>query len=253
MPSSSKIMRGLDVKGWKAYEPRLEELLEMAGQDEHGGNGEKKLLDPEEEKRRLLEHARQEAQELKQKVLEEARREAESLKEAARQEGYSEGFRQGQEEAEAIKAEAEKALQLAHEEHRQLLAGAEEEIVQIAVSLAEKVLSRQVEIDREAVLSLLAKGLDALPGGQEVEMKVHPRDKQVCRENRDRLQELMKNGAVLEIIADQEVPPGCCRIESEEAIVELMIQKELESLGRKLLKVASSSREEHLAGKKPQG
>lgn len=249
MPSSSKILRGLDIQSWRIYYPRLEE----ESSPEPAGQGDAPSIvsaaeDTElaKEMEEILADAREEGEKLRREILAEAVAEARLLGEKAKEEGFQEGYRQGEKAARELVEEARQTLKQARRESQEILAEAEPEIIRLALSIAEKLLDYTVNIDSRCILALIARGLHALPAGEKVYIKINPLDEKICRENFYGLQELVKEGALLEIEADEKIPPGSCRLESEEVEVEMLLQKELQILGNKLLELAVSSGQQYL-------
>lgn len=249
MPSSSKILRGLDVQGWRIYYPRLEEesFPEPAGQEDaplimSAADETERAKEVEE----ILAGAREEGEKLRREILAEAVVEARLLGEKARDEGFQEGYQQGEKAARELVEEARQILKQACSERQEILAEAEPEIIRLALSIAEKLLDYTVNMDSRCILALITRGLHALPSGQKVYIKINPLDEKICRENFYGLQELVKEGTLLEIVADEKIPPGNCRMESEEVEVEMLLQKELQILGKKLLELAVSSGQQYL-------
>jgi flagellar assembly protein FliH len=193
MLSSSRILRGLAVKGWKTYYPRQEESEISAGEKEPSSpdvpSKEEPLLPTREELEReresVLEQARLEGEEQRRKILAQAQEEAAKLQEQARQDGYAKGHREGEKAAQKIKGEAKKLLEEAHRQYEKVLTDAEPEIIRIAVSLAEKLLNTQLEVNEDLIVGIVSHCLEELPGGQEVVVRVNPRDEAVCREKLD--------------------------------------------------------------------
>ncbi len=245
MPLSPRILRGLSVKGWKIYEPRVREE-EGPGEDWADIEivAEEQLTPPstraeiEKERADILAAARKEGEQLRREVLAKAEKEVVALREKAEQEGYRDGSARGERAVAKIKEEAVLTLEAAKEEHRAMLDGAEDEILRIAVSMAEKLLNVQVEINEDAVLAMIIRCLEGLPGGREIILRVSPRDEPLCRRNAQILQALLRKDVSLQIIADEAFTSGSCSVESEEAEVTFHLQKELEILTKKLLTMA---------------
>lgn len=246
MPSSPKILRGLDIKGWKVCYPRFEgnAALQDITNDEqvppssHGENGVQRR---EEE---ILQSTQDEVEKLRQQALEQAAEEIDELKKKAWEEGYAEGYKKGEQQAEELTSKAQESLEQARRERLEILAEAEPQIIQIAVSLAEKLLNYQLEFNEEVVLSLIARGLESLTQGEEVILRVNPVDEEICREKRAYIQGMLKNGASMEIKADAEIPGGSCKVTSGYTEVDLFPYKEFEVLVRKLLQLAGDVRDD---------
>jgi flagellar assembly protein FliH len=240
---SSKILRGLDIKGWRTYyPPRLEETPQEAlGEPEDDQQGPPASEEIARQMEEVLRQIREEGEEQRRQILAQAAEEARLLKEQAWKEAFEEGRKQGEQEAARLLEEAREVLENAWKERQEILAGAEPEIIQIAVSIAEKLLNYKVETDFNCILALMARALNALPVGRNVLLRVNPMDEKICRENFHLLQEQLKQEIVLELQGDQGIPVGSCEVESEEVEVEILLQKELHILGNKLLEIAAAS------------
>lgn len=246
MPSSPKILRGLDVKGWKVCYPRFEgsAALQDITNDEQVSPSAHEENAPQRREEEILQSTRDEVEKLRQQALEQAAKEIDAFKEKAWEEGYAEGYKKGEQQAEELKSKAQETLEQARRERLQILAGAEPEIIQLAVSLAQKLLNYQLEFNEEIVLSLIAKGLESLTQEEEVVLNVNPGDEEICRARRAYIQGMLKNGAVMEIKADPEVSSGSCKVVSGYSEVDLFPYKEFEILVRKLLELAGDARED---------
>lgn len=240
MPLSSRILRGLDVKGSIVYSPPCPEEKEMENTPfpETESPAE---ADPREQARVFLEKAREEFEKERSKLLREAGEEARLLKNKARREGFAEGLKEGELEAAGLREKAAEVLRQAKQKRIDLLSRAEPEIIRLAVAIAEKLLNYKVETDSGCILQLIYRALETLPAGSNIILHVSPLDAKICQENFQRLQGRLKNDVSLEVHADEEMPLGSCRAESEESQVELLPQVELEILAQKLLQLASSA------------
>jgi flagellar assembly protein FliH len=241
MPLSSKILRGLKVEGWqvyqpKVYRPKVKAVTSSLKNDQPVGSKETK--DTIKEQEAIIQAAREEAAKLHKRLLEEAHQEAELLKNKAFEDGYAEGYKKGEKEGLKLQEEGQKLLKRAQKERQQILDGAEKEVIQLAISLTEKLIDCQIEMNPDYILSILSRSIEPLSGDQNFNLRVNPLDEEVCRNNKKLLMGLLKNESTLEVIADPEIPRGSCRIETEAAEVEFMLKKELEILAGKLLELA---------------
>ena len=240
----SNVLKGLAVEGWTIYQPPLEN--EGHGSDRSGcgvaaspaagcplSSAAGGAL--EEARRQAL---REELEKERLQILEEARQEGEKIKEEAWREGYNAAVQQGQIESRLLREEADNLLQDAQKERLAIIKGAEAEILRIAVSIAEKLLHCKMILDKNAVLMIFKKALEALPGGQNVILYLNPEDEAVCGESLKQLQEHLGKGSSLKIAGSTAIARGSCKVESEEAEIEINLRAELETLANKLLALA---------------
>ena len=252
MPSSSRILRGLEIKGWMKYYPRLEEAVALVEKHEDLILPDGIAAEPpppplptreeiEKERQLILQQARRESEAQCLQLLDKTRLEAETLREKAKQEGHTQGLQAGEEDAEKLRAEARTVLEDAKRQKEEILAGAEPEIIRIAVSLAEKLINYQLIMDNDLIISLITGCLESLPGGEEVILRVSPRDEAVCLKKAEYIQGLLRKGADLRIIADEDLKPGSCRVETEESEITYILARELQTLSGKLLQLSKNN------------
>jgi len=252
---SSKILRGLEIKGWMVYQPPpLEERLQRKLEPPSGeASGEQPPMGEEERKEKMaqqmeavLEQIREEGEKQRRRLLEQAAEEARLLKERAWQEGFEMGRSKGEQEAAKIVEEARLLREQAEKQRRELLAEAEPQIIKLAISIAEKLLNYKIETDADCLLALMARALNSLPVGRKVILRVNPRDEKICRENFQLLQGQLKQEILMELQGDPAIPPGSCRVESEEVEVDFLLERELHLLGNKLLELAAAGGRSYL-------
>ena len=178
----------------------------------------------------LLEPARREAEailgqagEQASIMLEEARQqaaaEAENIKSTAAREGYEQGYRSALEEArgeaDKYRAQARQVLAGAEEARQEALEDLKEEILTLAVEIAEKVLARELETHPDAVLNVAEEAVQLAGNRKYVVLWVNPAQLEICRAHRDQMAAHLPPKAELQIMVDEAVEPGGCVVENE--------------------------------------
>jgi flagellar assembly protein FliH len=256
MQLSSKILRGAEIKGWRTYYPPLiengpfsegkaafplqEELSTAAAPAAPPLPNREEI---ERERQSILQLARQESETQRQQVIAEAQKEAAKLQEKAWQDGFTQGHLEGEKAADEVKNEARSVLEGAYRQKDIILTGAEPEIIRLAVNLAEKLINYQLSIDENLIIALISRCLESLPGGGEVVLRVSPYDEAACRERVEFIRGMLKKGVDLEIFSDTDIPLGCCKVETEESEVTFLLNRELQILAGKLIRLAESGGE----------
>jgi flagellar biosynthesis/type III secretory pathway protein FliH len=158
--------------------------------------------------------------------------------------GYAEGERAG-EAAAASRIEAMlKRLATTIDEVGALRAGAmrraEREIVRLALAMAERVLRRELDVDRELLVVMARVAIDRL--GQNVVATVHlnPADCEAAMRHRD-----PEHANAIEIVADVNVPRGGCLVRSAFGSIDAGIDSQMRELSRALLGDEPSEEETH--------
>ncbi len=161
------------------------------------------------------------------------------------QEGYEKGKAKAekeclvmQEEASAKLKEAKSSLDESRRRSEEIIAASEKKIVELAVAVAERLVRKHLEIDPEAITGTVRETMNILNGGEQVEVYVNPSDLDPCLTAREQLKDEFKEIIKLDIFADENMPRGSCRVESESGVSEYIIDQEKNQLEQQLLRIA---------------
>lgn len=173
------------------------------------------IWDAAAEARRRLESAAAEARAL----LEGAREEVLAVRERAAAEGREEG----------LATVTELLARAAHQRER-LLARAEPELVELAFAVARRVLDGVAQRDRQVVVEVAARALEAVRQRKELTLRVHPDDAGAVREGEPRLRERLAGEPWIAIVEDPSVGQGGVVVETEAGTVDARLATQLEAL-----------------------
>jgi len=156
-------------------------------------------------------------------MLEEARRhaaaEAEKIKTFAAREGYEQGRQSALEtagqEAESIRKDAKKVLAQAEDMRRQKLEQLKEELLNLAIEIAQKIVTKELETSSDVVLSIAEEAILLTGSREHMVLWVNPSEFEVCQTRRDSLLALLPPRAELQIMTDPAIEPGGCVLENE--------------------------------------
>jgi|GEM_PF-2109024 flagellar biosynthesis/type III secretory pathway protein FliH len=178
-------------------------------------------------------------------VVHAARREAERLHEEARQQGYREGYAAGCAAGRA-EIEAQMAAQIdrlaalagqATTDLRMALRAAEDQLVRLALAIAQRIVLREVQLDRSIVVSLASRALEQLEAGVTARIRVHPDDLPVLEPWQARLNGDARAGRI-ELVSDPRLMPGGCIVEAGNAVVDAQLQTLLHEAATALAEIA---------------
>lgn len=194
----------------------------------------------------IVEEARLKAQEIITEARSQGEQETEQIKQEAyqsafdkgRKEGSEAGYRDGltkaNEEAVAIRLQAEEVLAQAEKIRQQTLEKMEEEIVELAREIAEKLVSRQLTLDPGMVMQIAEESLRLVADRLQVVLYINPQEMELVETRRDHLESLLSERAQLQFIADGEIQPGGCRVETEQGRVDATMKTRWDQLVRAL-------------------
>lgn len=189
-----------------------------------------------------------------QQIVADAQKQGEVILQESRQQGYDkglavgrdEGRREGKEEGLAetkvkleeklqqIEMEAKEIIDQAEQTRAQLLAGAEEEVVELVMTIASKVIHSHVEVKRDTVVLLAAKALEWAISAGYYTIFVNPDDVELLREYISELRRSATGGARIHIIADSSISRGGCKVETEHGLVDMTLESQLEQIRKAL-------------------
>jgi type III secretion protein L len=161
----------------------------------------------------------------------EIRQQAESIARESRETAYREG-------SESALHEWQTLLLEAREQRDQALAGVERDVLRLAVKIAEKILGRELQHDKEAVVDIVATALRQARRNEMITLRVNPADLSIVEQQRQRFEQSGRN-QFLDIVPDPAVTAGGCVIESESGAIDAQLGTQLRVLERALLTRAS--------------
>ena len=184
-----------------------------------GSITKRQIVDARVEARRIVAQAETEAAEVRQ--------DAESIARESRETAYREG-------SESAMIEWHSLLLEAREQRDQALAGVERDVLRLAVKIAEKILGRELQHDKEAVVDIVATALRQARRNEMIVLRVNPTDLPVIEQHRQRFEQAGRN-QFLDIVPDPAVSVGGCMIESESGSIDAQLETQLRVLERALL------------------
>ena len=179
------------------------------------------------------------AQEEAERILMSANEEAEAIRAAAREQGYSEGYEQGNSEGLKIAAQKERELKekegQLQEEYEKKLEEMEPLLVDTITDIFEHIFHVSLSSNREIMLNLLHDTVRNIEGGKNFIIHVSKNDFEYISERKDQLTEGLGSTDTIEVIEDLTLRQAECFIESEGGIYDCGIGTELELLKKELM------------------
>lgn len=182
----------------------------------------------------------------------EKRLEDESFSQASREEGYKQGYAEGREQAEqslqqqweSRLEEANAILKAAYEMREQIIQEAEPFLVELSVSISEKVIGRQLSEAPDMALELIRKALSRRREQGIIALCVSPGQLAFVQAAREELNLVIDSQAELQIIPDATVKDFGCVIRSAYGSIDARIDTQLSEIKRELVQIANQSHEE---------
>lgn len=210
------------------------------------------ILNAKREAENIISNAYSESDDILNETYEKAR----SISEIAGEKGYDEGYQLGQEKGyeegyqlgyKDGKEDAEKlikeALDIKNEyihKKNQLMREVENDLINLVISIYEKVLYKKVEEDKELIISLVLNGIDNLEISEKLTIIVSQDDYEIVNYYRDTI--LAKASLIdeLDVRKNIDMEKGDCILETSKGSVDVSINQQLEEV-KDLLKTILSN------------
>jgi flagellar biosynthesis/type III secretory pathway protein FliH len=172
------------------------------------------------------------ARENAEKILEEARREADSIRRQASEQGYAEGLKEGVEQGKAQgRGEAVSELREAldrwltmgdalTEAWRNRFEGFDDEMKDLAVVSAERLVEKQLELSPETIVAVIKDSLRHAAEADSVTLLVSPKDVALVRAAREDLAAMLKGTGRFDIQEDPKVAAGGCLVVTKTQLID---------------------------------
>lgn len=171
-----------------------------------------------------------EARTAAQKIVDEAKRQAQEIVDEANRQ-KDEIFARARDEARAeVAAQASAEIARAKMQAGQVLASSEGQLIELACRIAEKIIGRDLDRDREVVLEICATAIESVRQAKAMVLRVNPKDGQLLRERKPRLMELVGRTLDIAIKDDADIEPGGCVIQTEFGTVDAQLKTQFDML-----------------------
>ena len=179
-----------------------------------------------------------EAEEEAQGIVASAHAEREQIISAGREEGFQQGLQEGQEQFQTQNqqntAQVLSLLEELGDLRTHLLQQYENQIVELGLIVAQKVVHRDLSTEKEHVLNALQSTLQYFEGQGNIKIRINPVEYQFISEYQEGFAAFLDEDQAIRIKADNSVKPAAAVIESDFSAVKLDLEQQFEEMQRKL-------------------
>ncbi|MCH8204724.1 MAG: hypothetical protein IID09_06140 [Candidatus Hydrogenedentes bacterium] len=172
-------------------------------------------------------------------ILDQARQDAEEKVREAYAEGMRRGMEAGEEKFSQAVGESAQMLSQAAETLRQarqeFLDALEPQMVQLATSIASKIIDQETQVSVEIVKRTTRSVLERILDEERVVLRVNPQDLETLREHRIQLLEEFEGIKQLELQPDDTINPGGCVAVTEHLRIDGRLESQLEQIMNQLM------------------
>jgi type III secretion protein L len=183
-----------------------------------------KVVAARDEAAAILAAAKNRAEEIERHAL----NDAEELRHAAYEDGKERAL-----------AEFTDVIAAAHEKRERILTEVEQDVLRLAIKLAEKIIGHEIENNQAVVADMVTAALRHVRQQERLIVRVNPTDYPQLEEFKSQLSQAGR-AQFLDLEPDPKIPTGGCIIESEVGTVDARLETQLRILERALLNQAKA-------------
>jgi flagellar assembly protein FliH len=156
----------------------------------------------------------------------------------SREDGHEAGFAEGKAEVNRLIERMQLMLERAQDKRSEIIAEAEQEIIDLVLLIARKVVKVISENQRDIIISNVAEALRKVKGRGDVIIKVNMSDLKLSTEYKQEFIRLIESAKSVQIVEDSSVDCGGCIIETDFGEIDARIASQLAELESKILEIS---------------
>ncbi|MGI5836049.1 MAG: FliH/SctL family protein, partial [Chloroflexota bacterium] len=141
--------------------------------------------------------------------------------------GQAEGFRAAQEQCQEYLERIAELARRAAIDREGMIRSAEKELASLAIEIATKVIKQELQTEPSIVLTMVENALAKVGEGDSVKIIVNPEDAELVRAKWSELRGAVAFGDNWEIIGDEQMERGGCKVETRGGFVDSSIETQL--------------------------
>ncbi len=179
----------------------------------------------------ILAKTRQEAVAIRQKAEEEGRKQAQATVEKMVEQRAQE-LVAGQ--IKTLLPAVQQVIQDLHHARQTWLSHWERSGVHVAAAIAARVIRRELSREPEITLTLLREALELAAGSAQIRVHLNPQDHQSLGRHVEALFRELATAGTPELIADPQITPGGCRVETRFGVIDQQFEAQLARIEEEL-------------------
>jgi len=192
----------------------------------------------QDEAEKIVAEAREKARQIEEDsraAFETERRDAEEQGRAA---GRETGFGEGKAEVERLIQRTQTVLERAQDKRAEILDETEQEIINLVLLIARKVIKVISENQRSVIISNVVQALRKVKGRGNIIIRVNMADLKLSTEHTKDFIDLVEGAKSIQIVEDSTVDEGGCVIETDFGEIDARIASQLTELETKILEIS---------------
>lgn len=198
-----------------------------------GEKGEFSLIygqDKKIEGKRILEASKQKAE----VMLEEAKNRVSQIEKDAYESGRQKAFEDSKQKLEPVLEIFQQKINEIVEFKKDLFVKSENEILELAISLANRVICHEVRIHKDIVLGVIRAATKKILGRKQITIRINPEDMEYVLQNKPKFKDEFKDIQQVSFKEDASINKGGCIIDTEYGSISAVLEEEFEEFTKKL-------------------
>ena len=192
----------------------------------------------EQEAEKIIQNAKASASQIENEVRQSLDAERKGARDSGHDEGREKGFGEGKAEVERLIERTQLVLERAQDKRGEILAETEQEIIDLVLLIARKVVKVISENQRSVIISNIVEALRKVKTRGNVIIKVNMSDLQLATEHKQDFINLLEGTKTIQVMEDSTVDSGGCVIETDFGEIDARISSQLAELEDKILEIS---------------
>jgi flagellar assembly protein FliH len=192
----------------------------------------------EDEAEKIIAEAKRKAAEIEAASRAAFEAERKDAEERGRLAGREAGFTEGKAEVERLIQRTRTVLERAQDKRAEILAETEQEIIDLVLLIARKVIKVISENQRTVVISNVIQALRKVKGRGNIIIRVNMVDVKLTTDHIKDFIQLVEGSKTIQVVEDSTVDPGGCVIETDFGEIDARISSQLSELETKILEIS---------------
>jgi flagellar assembly protein FliH len=126
----------------------------------------------------------------------------------------------------ALRAGLLQLQRIRHETYRRI----ENEVVKLAMAIAEKVICREINTDRETVVWVAKEALARVKSPDKLTIKMNPEDLPFLSQTQYQISDFINNIEQVNLVAEAGIERGGCIVETDSGEIDARVEKQLQAI-----------------------
>jgi len=166
---------------------------------------------------------------IKQQALEEARQQGAQM-------GYDEGYQKAYQDVHLLVENIEAIADSTFKIKKEILLSSEQEILELSIVIAEKILKQQLKIKPEMITEVIKAAIGELKDKEEIKIIINPALKEQLYNFSEEMKATMKGLKTVKIIEDKTIHANSAIVESPESRIDARIDTQIAKITEELMK-----------------